>query len=404
MTVGETYDPLGAHLRDPYPVYDRARHEEPVFFSPVMGAWVVTRYDDVVTVLRDPVLYSSSAPFTDAVPLREATLAELAKGYPPQPDLIQSDGETHARLRAPIADVLKADRVAALEPFVREQAAGLVASFADAGRVEFMAHYAVPLPCRTIGRLCGLDPEQARLVYEWLDGFIILRSAHLTEEQELAGARGFVRLQELIGSLVRERRAKPGEDAFSEVVAASVPGEEPLSYEDEAQVVANLFQLVVAGHITTVPLGGMAMALLLSHREQWERLCADPSLIPGAVEEILRYGTPASGLYREVTAPTELGGVALPAGSRVLLRYNAANRDPGKFPHAAEFDIARERNRHLAFGRGVHFCAGAALARMQLRVTLETLTTKLPGLRLAEPISYRPVHDVRHPEAVHLVW
>ncbi|MDF5757061.1 cytochrome P450 [Spongiactinospora sp. TRM90649] len=404
MSVGELYDPLGAHLRDPYPVYDRARREEPVFYSPVMGAWVVTRYSDVADVLRDPVLYSSADPFTHAIPLREATLAELGRGYPVRPDLIQSDGELHARLRAPIAEVLKPDRVAALEPFVRAQAAELVDSFAADGRVEFMERYAVPLPCRTIGRLCGFDAAQARLAYESLDAFIVLGATHLEPERELDAARGWVELQELIGRLVRERRAEPGDDAISEVVAASVPGTGPLSYEDEAQVVANLIQLVIAGHITTVPLSGMAIAELLTHEDQWRRLCADPDLIPAAVEEILRYGTPASGLYRVTTAPTELGGVALPEGDRVLLRYTSANRDPARFERAAEFDVGRRPNRHLSFGRGTHFCVGAGLARMQMRVTLETLTSRLPGMRLAEPITYVPVLDLRRPEAVHLVW
>ncbi|MCG5217635.1 cytochrome P450 [Streptosporangium soli] len=404
MSIGEIYDPLGIHLLDPYPMYDRARDEEPLFYSPAVGAWVATRYDDLVQVLRDPETFSSAHPFADAVPLSEAAVRELQRGYPQYPDLIQSDGEVHSRLRAPIAQVLKADRVALLDPYIEEQAAELIDGFAADGEVEFMERYAVPLPCRTIGRLCGFDAEQSREAYSSLIAFTVLQAAYLTPDEEIEAARAGVRLQRLLGGMVRERHAHPRSDAISEVVALSTDGSARLSPEDEGRIVANLVQLVIAGHITTVPLMGMAMVLLLTHREQWERLCATPALIPRAVEEILRYGTPASGLYRETTRETKLGGVDLPSGARVALRYTAANRDPARFDRAAEFDVAREPTRHLSFGRGVHYCVGAGLARRQLEITLETLTTRLPGLRLAEPVTYRPVLDLRHPEAVRLAW
>ncbi|GLW10174.1 hypothetical protein Misp01_53030 [Microtetraspora sp. NBRC 13810] len=404
MSIGETYDPLGSHLLDPYPLYDRARDEEPVFWSPAVGAWVVTRYEDLLKVLRDPETYSSVNPFTRALPIGEEAVAELGKGYPHHPDLIQSDGETHARLRAPIAEVLKADRVAALEPYIRERAEELVEGFAGDGAVEFMERYAVPLPCSTIGRLCGYDDERAKVAYSSLLAFTTLQSTHLTPEEEVEAARSGVRLQRLLGELVRERHANPGTDAISTVVRLSSDGGKPLEYADEAAIVANLVQLMIAGHITTVPLLGMAMVLLLTHREQWERLCADPALIPGAAEEILRYGTPASGLYRDTTRAATLGGVGLPEGARVVLRFNAANRDPARFERAAAFDVERKPGRHLAFGWGVHYCVGAGLARRQLEITLETLTARLPGLRLTAPVTFRPVHDLRHPEAVHLAW
>jgi cytochrome P450 len=411
MSIGETYDPLGGHLLDPYPLYDRARDEEPVFYSPLLGAWVVTRYDDLVKVLRDPETYSSRSPFSKVLPLCAAAVEEFANAYPPAPDLTQSDGETHARLRPPLAEVLKPDRVALLEPYIREQAEALVDGFAADGEVEFMSRFAEPLPCRTIGRLCGIDYERMRLAYQWVVAFTALEAAPLTEAEQIEGARAGVRLQHMLGELARERYARPGADAISEIVALSTGtageqtgGERKLSFEDEVAVVPNLMQVVIAGHITTVPSLGMAMALLLSHPEQWARLCAEPALIPQAVEEILRYGSPASGLCRDTTRPTTLGGVDLPEGARVALRYSAANRDPARFERAAEFDVGRPPTRHVAFGLGVHYCVGAGLARKQLEIALETLTARLPGLRLARPVAFRPVLDVRHPEAVHLAW
>lgn len=403
MSIGDSYDPIGIHLLDPYPLYERARREEPVFYSPVLQAWVVTRYDDVVTVLRDPETYSSADPFTRVVEVSQAAQRELMAGYPPFPDLIQSDGELHAWLRAPIAAVLKPDRVKALEPYVREQARTLVEGFAADGEVEFMRSYAEPLPRRTIGRLCGLDEEQSRAVYDAMSAFVLLGSVHMTQEEEVEAARAGVRLQRMLGELVRERYARPGPDAISEITAYHAEGGE-LTYAREAQTVANLMQLVIAGHITTVPMLGNAVTLLLTHREQWERLCADPTLIPGAVEELLRYGTPASGLYRDTTRDTELGGVRLPKGSRVVLRYNSANRDQAHFHQAETFDITRKPSRHLSFGLGTHYCLGAPLARKTLAITLETLTTRLPGLRLASPVDLRPIYDIRHPIAVHLIW
>jgi cytochrome P450 len=404
MSIGEIYDPLGVHLLDPYPLYDRAREEEPVFYSPALEAWVITRYDDLLKVLRDSKTYSSVNPFAQVFPLCEAAVKEFANGYPHAPDLIQSDGELHARLRAPIAEALKADRVALLEPYIREQAAELVEGFAADGEVEFMERYATPLPCRTIAKLCGYDEEQSRVVYDSVAKFALLGSTFQTEEEQVESVRAGVRLQHLLGELVRERHARPETDAISEVVKSSVASPERLTFEEEAGIVTNLVQLVIAAHITTVPLMGMAMGLLLSDREQWERLCADPTLIPKAVEEILRFGTSASGLYRDTTVDTTLGGVDLPKGSRVALRYTAANRDPARYERAGEFDITREPSRHLAFGWGVHYCLGAGLARMQMEITLETLTARLPGLSLAAPVMLRPVTDVRHPEDVRLTW
>ncbi|GAA5066223.1 hypothetical protein HNP84_001179 [Thermocatellispora tengchongensis] len=407
MPIGATYDPLGEHLQDPYPFYERARAETPVFYSPLLESWVVTRHDDLTTVLRDPETYSSARALPVVLPVAEEALAVVAKGRPQLPDVVQSDGEAHARMRAPLAAALRPDRVAAMEPALRERAVALAAAVREGGgRAELMTAYAIPLTQAAIGLLCGFDEELAVRTYSLMDSLVRLGSQRQTEPEQMASAEAGAELAAVVARLLRERRAAPGDDAFSLVAASMAEGDRPLTPLEEAEAVGNLMQLVIAGQVTTAPLLGGAVALLLGERggEEWRRIAADRSLVPAAVEELVRLVAPASGLYRETTRPVTLGGVDLPEGARLVLRYNAACRDPAKYDRPHELDLGRSPNRHLAFGRGPHYCVGAPLARLQLTITLEVLPDALPGLRLAAPVALRPTLDVRHPEAVHVAW
>lgn len=402
--LSEAYDPLGEHLQDPYPFYRRAQETEPVFWSQLAKAWVVTRHQDVINILRHPEIFSSDNAAPRPIPIQPAAMQELYKGYPVLPSALSSDGELHQRLRAPMVAVLSPERIAALEPFIAEQAEALVDAVAADGHAEFMEAYAYKLPTLVMARVTGMSEDQARMAWDGVDALLLMVASLLPEEEQAEMARRFVALQHLAGRLVRERRGTDGTDAISVMANSMAPGDEPMDFEQEAAIVNNLVELLIAGHITTAPLLGNALRLLLEDRDRWVALCERPDLLPGAAEELLRLGTSATGLYRRTSEEVTLGGVTLPKDTSLVLRYGAANRDPAQFDRPDDYDPTRQPNRHVTFGYGAHFCVGAPLARAQLKATLEVLTRRLPGLRLTEPVRIRPVLDSRGPAALHVAW
>jgi cytochrome P450 len=406
-TLGESYDPLGAHMQDPHPLFARARAEEPVFWSPAVEAWVVTRYEDVRNVLRDAETFSSAPVLRPVSPLPPAIEAILREGYPlDPPSLIISDGALHRRLRAPAVHGLSSARVDAAEPFIRQRAEELVDAFAAEGHVELMGQYAYRLPVSVVAHLFGLAPEDEQLAYQGSYQSNRVSYARLSEAEQVEAARGSVRLHELVGRYLHARRAEPGDDLISEVVTALAPGTEPLSYAHETQVARTILTLLIAGHITTSGLIGAAVRHLLTDRAQWELLCDRPELIGNAVEETARYDGPAHVFRRRATREVTLGGHTLPPGSEVLVAYQSANRDPALCERPDTFDITREPVRHLGFGTGPHACVGASLGRREAEVTLEILTRRLPGLRLVpdQDFTIQGSLNVRSLATLHLTW
>jgi cytochrome P450 len=405
-SLGAVYEPLGAHLQDPYGFYEQAWREQPVFYASALDAWVVTRYEDVLEVLRRPEVYSSRNALPRVYPPAPETLAVLQQGYPPAPSVTDADGEVHARLRAALAPMFTAERVRELEPFIREQGGALVDTFAGDGQVEFRGRYADLLPRRVIMRLCGIDPADEEVVRQGTDGLVAFAATPLAPAEQADAARRFVALQHLAGGYVRARRAEPRDDLTSRLVEALAPEDGPLPFEQEALAVSNLMEIVIAGQITTAPLLAGGLWHLLAHRDQWTLLCTQPDLLQQSVEEVCRYDAAASGMCRQTTREATLGGATIPTGATLVLRFNAANRDPACAKEPDRFDITRTAARHLTFGFGLHYCLGAGLARAEVAATLELLTGRLPGLRLddARPVTIRPVQHLRGPDALHLVW
>jgi cytochrome P450 len=404
--LGERYDPLGAHAQDPYAFYALARRQQPVFFYPELAVWVVTRYDDVRVVLRDTETFSSANSLRPVANPDPAVYAELAKGYPMAPESVSSDGAAHRRLRAPFADGLGVDQVRALEPYIRQRAGELVDAFAADGHAELMGQFAVPLPMDVLGQLFGLAPADMPLVHAGSLGILALVSARAAGAEQVAVARGVVELQQLLAGYVGRRRAAPGEDLISRAVAELAPAAGWLTFAQEAELVESLFGTLLAGHITTSNLLGNGVWHLLSHPEQWALLRHRPELLDGAVEEIARYDTSVQAQFRVTTRPVALAGQELPSGAQVLVLFGSANRDPALVDRPEVFDITRPPSRHLAFGFGAHFCAGAQLARAELRIALATLADRLPGLRLAEAqqVTIAPSLRQRGPTALHVEW
>jgi cytochrome P450 len=402
----DSYDPLGAHLDDPYPFYAQARRSEPVFYSARLRTWVVTRFDDVDAILKDPAGFSSVNSLRPVRDLYPATFAAFANGYPPKPDHVTSDGQTHQRFRAPYAKRLNPGAVKAIEPAIRRRADALVESFLADGRADLIRQYASPLPVNTAADLFGIAPADIATAKSGSESMFQLGSADLTEAQEAHAAREFVAFQHLVAGYVRQRHAAPNGDLISDVVAALAPGEGPLTFDQEAELVGTICGTIGAGHITTTDTIGNAVRVLLSHPDQWELLRRRPELVPNAVEEALRFEAPVQTIFRRTTRAATIAGVDIPQGADVLLVFASANRDEDRYPDADRFDVTRTPSRHFGFGAGVHTCVGAPLARAQARIALQVLTERLSNPRLApdHTVRLQTSINVRGPLALEMCW
>ncbi|MEU9872941.1 MULTISPECIES: cytochrome P450 [Actinomadura] len=378
---------------DPYPFYARARETEGLTFVPELDAWLVARHADARAVLRDPETFSSAnALRPDVVPGPEAVavLRSLPQG---RPVVLTADGADHRRVREPLTRGLSPKRVAAALPFITRRARELVASFAGDRRVELMGRYARVLPGEVIGHMLGIDPDEMPALIEGSYRAEDLIFRPMSTDEQVAAAERVADMKRVLDAHVKGR--EPGDDLCGEMVRAIEP---------HGTLVSNLQNILLAGHLTTTALIGTAVLHLLRNREQWELLCARPELIPAAVEEAARYDTAIQGFRRVTTRPVRVAGTDLPAGAEVFVAFAAAGRDAGAHDRPDEFDIAREPARHLAFGHGVHACPGSQLAREQVRVTLEELTARLPGLRVEEPVEMLPSLIHRSPKELFLTW
>jgi cytochrome P450 len=405
MGLDSEFNPfVGAQLADPYSVYARARREEPVFFSQVLQMWYVTRYDDIVSVIRDPVRFSSAdsveAPQQDRT---RQTQRAIDESWMSHSSLTNNDPPSHTVVRRVVNKAFGRRSRADLERRVRAIATDLVDGFAADGHAEFVSQFGFPLPLRVILNLLGAPEKDQAELKRWSDDWISLM-ARLSPEQQ---AQTVSRLQECgqyWTDLIEARRTHPQDDLLSDLIAASAQEPEPIPLP---QLVNTCATLTLAGHTTTANLLGNCLRQLLTLPEQWRLVCADPANIPRAVEETLRADTSVHALMRTTTEPVDLGGVALPKGARLALLFASANHDEAYFPDAARFDLRREQTKsHLAFGYGIHHCVGASLARLEGRVALELLSTRLPGLRLAAGQGFawdvNPIH--RGPLQLHIEW
>ena len=405
MALGIEFNPFdGAQLADPYPVYARARREEPVFFSQVLQMWYVTRYDDIVTVVRDPVRFSSADSVDAPQDRTPQTLRAIKGSWLSCNSLTNNDPPSHTLVRRVVTKAFSRRSRTDLEHRIRTIAADLVDGFAADGRAEFVSRFGFPLPLRVILNLLGAPEKDEAELKRWSDDWIALVLLPLSPAEQ---DQTVSRLQECgryWTDLIEARRADPRDDLLSDLLSACAQEPEPIP---TPQLVNTCATLTLAGHETTANLLGNCLRQLLTLPEQWRLVRADPANIPRAVEEALRADTSVHALMRTTTEPVELGGVALPRGARLALLFASANHDEAYFPDAARFDLSREQAKpHLAFGHGIHHCVGAQLARLEGKVALELLSTRLPGLRLAAGQEadwvVNPIH--RGLRELHIEW
>jgi cytochrome P450 len=397
------FNPLASpHLEDPYPLYQMLRREAPVVHNPTFNLWFVTRHADVVEVLRDPVRFSSAdvlKPVLESTPEIKAVLGpDHSEIYP----LLSSDPPLHTRVRGLVGKAFGSPRVAALEPRIRAIADELIDAFVADGEVDLLPAFAAPLPMRLTAEMFGISRPDMALVKRWCAEETLFLMAPLPHEQRVAFAHSVAAYRGFLRDLVEGHRREPRGDLVDELITATLDGTSALTTEE---IVGSLCVLIFAAHETTTNMLANTLVYLLRTPGLWQGLCEDPRRIPGALEEGLRLDAPVQGMSRTVTRTTELGGVTLPAGARLFVVFGSANHDETAVPDPGRFDPLRTQQ-HLSFGRGPHFCVGATLARLEGRVALERLATRLPGLRLADdgPRAYSPNIVHRGPSMLRLAW
>jgi cytochrome P450 len=381
-TLGAEYSPLTSpQLENPHPFYARARREAPVFYSPALDAWVVTRFEDVSTVLADPRRFSSTQSITvSAAKLPPEVLQILGRGLPPLPSLVDNDPPAHSRFRGLVNKAFNASRVARQEPHVRALSEKLVQGFASEGRADLFARFAHPLPAQVIAGIFGIPSEDTRRFQHWSEAWSAVAAADGSVASLVEHAHGVLDFQQYLARALEERAATPRNDLLTDVVT----GARELDVAPTlAELVGMLMQTLFAGHETTAGLIAGTVELLLRNPDALRALQADWSLLPNVIEEAVRMTAPVSAMFRTTTEEVTLGGVSIPKGAHVRLVFASANRDESRFPEPDHFDPHRPTRGHLGFGQGIHFCIGAQLARMEARISVEVLLKRLPGLRLA---------------------
>lgn len=394
-SVGSEFNPFhGEQLADPYPFYARARREEPVFYSPMLGMWYVTRYDDIVTVARDPVRFCSSESVSMPLDYTPQTRAAFQSSFLSHNSLTDNDPPSHTKVRGLVNKAFTGRRVAGLEGRIRRIAEGLIDGFVRDGHADLVQRFNFPLPMRVILNVLGAPESDLTTVKQWVDDWMVLLLQQLSPEQQEQVVGRLMEAERYWVELIEARRAEPADDLVSDMVRACLDDPDPVGVP---MLVNVCLTLALAGHETTTNLLGNCVYRLLSQPRQWQLVLDDPANAARAVEETLRADSPVQALMRTTTEPVELGGVQLPKGARVALLYASAGQDEAYFADAARFDLTRTTARgHLAFGHGIHHCVGAPLARLESRIAVELLAARLPGLRLSpdfEPdYETNPIH------------
>ena len=318
-------------------------------------------------------------------------IAEVMKeGYPPVDTMLTADPPEQRRFRTLIAKAFSVGRVEGLTPKIQAIADELIGSFAEGGAIDFVSAFAQPLSLTVIADQLGVPRAELPLFRTWTDSFVAQLGQMADLETQVASAKMIVEFQKYFVDRLEERRAKPENDILSDIVHARVDGERSL---DVSECLSILQQLLVAGNETTASALAEGLWLLMNNPDQLALVQNDLSLIPNLVEEVLRLATPTANMWRVTNRDVEMGGVTIPANSMCLLRYAGANRDPEKFEDPDRFDIRRKNvSEHIAFGAGVHFCVGAALARKELNIGFRTLLSRFEGFRL-QPGAAEPEHQ-----------
>ncbi len=399
--VDAAFDPLSpAYLDDPYAILAALPlAEAPIFYAPSIGYYVVTRHADIAQVFDDPATYSAAVAQAPLVPLSpEAQRILLDGGHQPQPSMVSLDEPAHARLRKPAARAFAVKRVNDLVPTIRRVAAELLDAVAAGAEFDLIGELAFPLPASIVFSLIGVPEADVPQLKVWCGYRAALGWGRPRPEDQIEIATHMAAYRRYLRELVDRKRAARGDDLTSDLLAIHDEDPERLTL---AEIASILFSLSFAGHETTTGLIGNTVRRLLEVPERWDAIVREPALIPAAVDESLRFD-PSVPVWRRVTTrPVALAGALLPRAARLFLWLAAANRDASVFPDPERFDLQRHNaDQHLAFGKGLHYCLGAHLGKVEARIVLDELTRRFPRLRLVpgQRLSFHPNISFRGPQ------
>jgi cytochrome P450 len=399
--VHERFDPLAEDfLADPYAIMAALPLQEtPVFYAPAIDGYVVTRYADVEAVFLDPDTYSAAAAQVPLVPLvPEAAEILLAGGHRPQPSMVSLDPPAHTRLRRPTSRALTPRRVTEMEPRVRAILADLLDAVDVSAPFDLVRALTFPLPATVIFSFMGVPREDYDRLEEWCGHRASLAWGRPGAAEQVEHATSMAAYRRYLRDLVAAKATDRADDFTSALLAIHDEDPEALAQEEIASI---LFSLSFAGHETTNYLIGNMARRLLEAPERWDAVVADPALIPGVVEETLRHDTSVPFWRRRTRRAVTLGGVEIPEGATLFLWLAATGHDPAVFADPGRFDPERPNaRRHLAFGKGIHFCIGSALGKLEAQLALEELARRFPRLRLVgdqPPLRFHPNISFRGP-------
>jgi len=400
--VHADFDPLSpAFLADPFAVFNSIPRETPVFYASSIDYYVITRYADIEAVFLDPETYSAAPaqlPLAQLAP--EAMQILLGGGHKPQPSMVSLDPPAHTRLRSPTARAFTPRRVAEMEPKIRRTVDQLLAAIDPSAPFDLVSSLTFPLPATIIFSFVGIPERDWPQLKEWCGHRAALAWGRPTPGEQVHHATNMAAYRSYLRDLVASNVDARGDDFASALLEIHDEDPEALTHEEIGSI---LYSLTFAGHETTNYLIGNVVRRLLEDPARWDLVVADPGLIPGAVLETLRHD-PSVPVWRRVTRrPVTLGGIDLPEGAKLFLWLAASGRDASVFPEPDKFDVQRTNaTKTLAFGRGIHYCLGAALGKLEAQIALEILMRRFPRLRLVEgqQLSFHANISFRGPQAL----
>jgi cytochrome P450 len=405
--VNHSWSPLNDdYLADPYPIANQLREEGPIFFAEELGYVVITRMEDILEVFTNPDVYASTNVQDPVFPIGSGAAEVLAApDFDPVAVMSNRPEPDHGRIRVHTRAGFSRRRLKTLEPYIVRRSHELIDEMlAGPQPTEFIDAFAFPLPGETVFRFIGFPEADDELLKNWCSDRKAFSWGKPTEEEQVEIAEKMLGYWRYCRDFTASKRDEPGDDFASELVAAHLANPDDITYREVESVI---YGLSFAGHEAVTNLICNCLLSLLPRRDQWDQLCADPSLIPNAVEEVVRFESSQISWRRVATQDTTLAGVDIPAGTPIFMNFASANRQPELFDDPDTFDIHRKNAAHnISFGKGIHFCLGANLAKLEARLVLEALCERVPTLRLTEDqdIWSSPNITFRGPEQLLVEW
>ena len=405
--VDDEFSPYSArYLSYPYAWLKIKRENEPVFYAEELGYVVVTRMEEIQDIFMNPDVYSSENVQDPVFPIcDEAAEIFAAEDYNPIAVMSNRQQPDHTRIRKHTQAGFSGRRMKVLEPVILRRAEELIDAFLGRGAPgEWVSAVGNPLTAETIFRLLGFPEKDDEQVKAWTNNRLEFTWGRTGKEQQVEVATNLLAYWRYVADYVAMRKDHPADDFTSELLVAHAGDPEDLTYNEVQSIV---YGLSFAGHEIVRNMISNTLLCLLGERENWERLCSDPARVKDAIEEALRCNSAQTSWRRVTTQDTELGGYEIPAGTPVFISLAAANHDPRVFDKPERYDMDRgNAAQHIAFGRGIHICLGRLLAKLEIRLVLETLIRKAPSLRLAigQDLRYYPNFSFRGPTTLYLTW